>query len=65
MHRWLTEKHPELAHRILFTFAQAPDESTREFLDKNTIPSLLKPFEIADLLANARNLLRKTSAASA
>jgi PAS domain S-box-containing protein len=65
MHEWISQKHPELEHRILFTFAHVADEETRAFLEKNNIPSLLKPFEIADLLNNTRNLLRKARAATA
>jgi len=65
MHDWLSQKHPELEHKILFTFAHVADEATRAFLEKNNIPSLLKPFEIADLINNTRNLLRKTRAAAA
>ena len=64
MHAWLAEKHPEMEHRILFTFAHVADEETRAFLEKHQIPSLLKPFEIADLIANSRNLLRKARAAA-
>ena len=64
MHAWLAEKHPEMEHRILFTFAHVADEETRAFLDKHQIPSLLKPFEIADLIANSRTLLRKARAAA-
>ena len=65
MYEWISQKHPELAHKILFTFAHVADEDTRAFLEKNNIPSLLKPFEIADLLNNTRNLLRKSRAAAA
>ena len=65
MYEWISQRHPELAHKILFTFAHVADEETRAFLERNNIPSLLKPFEIADLLNNTRNLLRKTRAAAA
>jgi two-component system NtrC family sensor kinase len=65
MYEWISQKHPELEHRVLFTFAHVADEETRAFLEKNNIPSLLKPFEIADLLNNTRNLLRKSRAAAA
>jgi two-component system NtrC family sensor kinase len=62
MHAWLAETHPELEHKILFTFAHLADEETRAFLEKNKIPSLLKPFEIADLINHTRSLLRKARA---
>jgi PAS domain S-box-containing protein len=63
MHAWLAQARPELEHKILFTFAHMADEGTRAFLEKNNIPSLLKPFEIADLIVHTRTLLRKAHAA--
>jgi PAS domain S-box-containing protein len=64
MHAWLAQTRPELEHKILFTFAHITDEETRSFLEKNNIPSLIKPFEIADLIVHTRSLLRKAQAAA-
>ncbi len=64
MHAWLAAQHPGLERKILFTFAHVADEDTRAFLERNHIPSLLKPFEIADLIHRTRDLLRKARAAA-
>ncbi len=62
---WLAQVHPGLERKILFTFTHVADVETRNFLEKNNIPSLVKPFEIADLIAHTRSLLQKAQAASA
>jgi DNA-binding response OmpR family regulator len=36
----------------------------RGFLQSNNLPFLVKPFEVADLIAATRNLLQKTQAAA-
>ena len=64
MHAWLAQTRPEMEHKILFTFAHLADEDTRLFLDKNHVPSLLKPFEIGDLIQHTRQLLQKAQAAA-
>ena len=37
----------------------------RSYLQANNIPSLVKPFEVVDLISQARRLLQKTQAAVA
>jgi PAS domain S-box-containing protein len=65
VHRWLAENCAGLEHKVLFTFAQVADAETRAFLDERGIPSLVKPFEVGDLIETARKLLRKAQAAGA
>ncbi len=63
--RWLGEKHPGLQKHLLFTFSGAADAETRAFLQENQVPYLVKPFEVAELISQARRLLPKRQAAVA
>jgi DNA-binding response OmpR family regulator len=49
----------------MFTFSSLVEAETRAFLHDHNIPYLVKPFEVGDLIAQARRLLQKTLAASA
>ncbi len=64
-HRWIAENWPQLSGHVLFTFSSLADPEVRSYLDQNNIPFLVKPFEVGDLIANARRLLIKTKAAAA
>jgi len=64
-HSWMLEKSSGLSGHILFTFASLAEPEVRSFLEQNSIPFLVKPFEIGDLIANARRLLVKVKAAGA
>lgn len=61
---WLAQHHPEMLPRALFTFS-ALDSDTQTFLEAKRIPYLVKPFEVADLIAACRTLLQQTMAAGA
>jgi two-component system NtrC family sensor kinase len=62
---WIIEKWPELTGHFLFTFSSLAEPEARTFLERNNIPFLAKPFEVGDLIANARRLMVKTRSASA
>jgi two-component system NtrC family sensor kinase len=62
---WILERSSGLSGHILFTFASLAEPEVRSFLEQNNVPFLVKPFEIGDLIANARRLLVKSQAASA
>jgi two-component system NtrC family sensor kinase len=64
-YRWLLANHPDLEKHLLFTFSSVAEPEIRSFLHSNNVPCLVKPFEVADLIAQARRLLQKTKAASA
>jgi PAS domain S-box-containing protein len=64
-HAWILENWPSLAGHFLFTFSSLAETEVRNFLEQNNVPLLVKPFEIGDLIANARKLLRKGRAAKA
>jgi two-component system NtrC family sensor kinase len=62
---WMLENCPHLSGHMLFTFASLAEPEVRNFLEQNDVPFLVKPFEIGDLIANARRLLVKVRAAGA
>ncbi len=62
---WIAENAPGMEKRVLFTFSGVPEPETRAFLQEKNLPSLVKPFEVADLIAQTRRLLPKAQAAGA
>ncbi|HEV2698133.1 MAG TPA: PAS domain S-box protein [Terriglobales bacterium] len=64
-YRWILETWPSLSGHLLFTFSSLAEPEVRSFLEQNKVPFLAKPFEISDLIANARKLLAKSRAAAA
>ncbi|HXJ89842.1 MAG TPA: ATP-binding protein [Candidatus Binatia bacterium] len=62
---WLKENCPGMEKHVLYTFSNSvePGEG-RSFLQENSIPYLVKPFEVAELISQARKLLQKTQAAA-
>jgi PAS domain S-box-containing protein len=63
---WLKEKCPGMEGRVLFTFSNNVEQGDgRAFLQENNVPCLVKPFEVGELIAQARKLLHKTQAAAA
>ena len=65
VHRWIAENRPGLEKHLMFTFSNAVEPEIRSFLHDNNIPYLVKPFEVGDLISQARRLLQKTLAATA
>jgi PAS domain S-box-containing protein len=64
-HRWVGVACPGLEKKLLFTFSSIAEPDIRNYLQGNGISSLVKPFEVVDLIAQARRLLQKTQAAAA
>jgi CheY-like chemotaxis protein len=63
---WLKEHAPSMESHVLFTFSNGLEQGdTRAFLQENNVPYLVKPFEVADLISQARRLLQKAHAATA
>ncbi|MGA8428708.1 MAG: PAS domain S-box protein [Candidatus Sulfotelmatobacter sp.] len=63
---WLKQQCPGMEMRVLFTFSTALEPGdTRTFLQENNVPYLVKPFEVGELISQARTLLRKEMAAAA
>jgi PAS domain S-box-containing protein len=65
IHRWLCENCSGMEKHVLFTFSTVAESEVRAFLNHHNIACLVKPFEVADLISQARRLLAKTKAASA
>jgi two-component system NtrC family sensor kinase len=65
LYSWLAQNCSELQKHLLFTFSNVPDPETRNFLQENNLPHLVKPFEVGDLISHTRRLLQKAQAASA
>ena len=63
---WIKQNCPGMESHILYTFSNSvePGEG-RTFLQDNNIPSLVKPFEVAELISQARKLLLNAQAAGA
>ncbi len=65
-YQWLKENCPGMEGRVLFTFSNGVEPGNgRAYLRENSVPCLVKPFEVADLIAQARRLLQQAQAATA
>lgn len=65
VHRWISKNCSGLESHLLFTFSSVAEPEERAFLQEKTVPYLVKPFEVSDLITQARRLLQKTHAATA
>jgi DNA-binding response OmpR family regulator len=61
---WMEQNRPELVPRTVLVLSNVSDPSVRAFVDATKIFCLVKPFEVSDLLAVARRVLRRVKAAS-
>jgi PAS domain S-box-containing protein len=65
-YQWLKENCPGMEGHVLFTFSNGVEPGNgRAYLRENSVPCLVKPFEVADLIAQARRLLQQAQAATA
>jgi DNA-binding response OmpR family regulator len=62
---WIEQNRTELVSRTVLVLSNVSDPSVRIFVDATKLLCLVKPFEVADLLAMARRVLRRARAASA
>jgi PAS domain S-box-containing protein len=63
---WLKENCEGMETHILYTFSNSVEPGDgRSFLQENDVPYLVKPFEVAELITQARKLLQKAQAAAA
>ena len=53
----IKSRRPELAGRFIFITADASDDNTKAFLDRNELPYIVKPFDIKILLKMVEGLL--------
>jgi PAS domain S-box-containing protein len=61
---WMGTNCSGVERRLLFTFSSVIEEDTRAFLQEHNLPVLSKPFEIADLILQVRNLAQKQEKAA-
>src|SRR5450631_1588800 len=59
MYDWIAKNCPGLEKGLLLTFSTATDTQTRSFLQEHGVPSLAKPFEVADLISHVRVLSQR------
>jgi PAS domain S-box-containing protein len=63
---WLKQNCPGMEAHLLYTFSSGVDQNDeRAFLQENNVTFLVKPFEVAELIAQARRLLQKPQAQAA
>jgi two-component system NtrC family sensor kinase len=51
IYRWVAENRPEHRARIIVTFSSLADSEVRQFVEKESILHINKPFEVSDLIA--------------
>src|SRR6202521_1401954 len=59
MYEWIAKNRPGLEKGLLLTFSTVTDAETRSFLHEHGVPSLAKPFEVADLISQVRVLAQR------
>jgi two-component system NtrC family sensor kinase len=65
-YQWINENCPGMKGHVLFTFSNGVETGNgRAYLQENSVPCLVKPFEVAELIAQARRLLQQAQAAGA
>ncbi len=63
---WMKQHCSNMEKHVLFTFSHGVEQGDeRAFLQENSVPYLVKPFEVAELILQARRLLQKAKAAAA
>ena len=64
VYRWIADSRPGLLARTILVLSNVSDPGTRVFVDATKVLCLVKPFEVADMLAVTRRVLRRVKAAS-
>jgi CheY-like chemotaxis protein len=64
MYDWIAKTCPGLEKGLLLTFSTVTDPQTRSFLQEHGVPSLAKPFEVADLISQVRSLSQREGKAA-
>jgi PAS domain S-box-containing protein len=59
IYQWIAVNCAGMESALLFTFSSMVDAETRSFLHEHNVPSLAKPFEVADLISHVRALAHK------
>jgi CheY-like chemotaxis protein len=59
VYEWIAKNCPGQEKGLLLTFSSVTDAQTRRFLQEHNVPSLAKPFEVADLISQVRGLSQR------
>lgn len=59
LYKWLKEKTPQLADRVLFMTGSPVGDATSNFLEQSNRPYLLKPFSTGELRDAVNNALEE------
>jgi two-component system NtrC family sensor kinase len=59
VYRWIEQHRPSLVSKTVLVLSNVSDPQVRSFIDANKIFCLVKPFEVADILAVAQRLVRR------
>ena len=62
VYHWIEQHRPNLVSKTVLVLSNVSDSGVRAFVDATKILCLVKPFEVADLLAVARRMLRRARA---
>jgi PAS domain S-box-containing protein len=62
IYRWLVEHRPGLEERVILTLSNIDDLELRSVLKEREISYLIKPFEVAELIAAVRRVLERDRA---
>ena len=63
---WIKQNCAGMEDHVLYTFSGGVEPSdSRAFVQENNVPYLVRPFEVAELISQARKLLQKALAAGA
>lgn len=63
---WIKQNCPTMSEHVLYTFSAGVEPTDgRSFLQESSVPYLVRPFEVAELISQARKLLQKALAAGA
>jgi len=59
--QWIQQQRPDLISRLVLVVSNMSDPGVITLIDQAHLPCLVKPFELSDLFAVIRRLLRKNS----
>ena len=65
IYRWLLENRPELATRVVLTLSNIEDTELRVLMQARHVEYLVKPFEVAELIAAIRRVISQQRPAAA
>src|SRR6476469_292777 len=64
VYRYMEKNSPDLVRKTILVLSNVSDPALRTFVDATQIFCLVKPFEVSDLLAVARRVLRRAQMAT-